>query len=108
MFKVCIRCYVIQVSEWCAELSSQFSFFALKNFENKFISQDSNSCKQQMFEPKQTKISCRRQFNVSSLSDHIVHGTLYLKKTLIEPETHFWALGLRAASVIWLHQVYFV
>lgn len=49
----------------------------------------------------------KKKKKVSSLSDHSLYKALCLKN-LNEPETHFWALGLRAASVIWLHQVYFV
>lgn len=54
---------------------------------------------------KTDKVFLKQQWKVSSLSDHSLYK---LKKNLNEPETHFWALGLRAASVIWLHQVYFV
>ena len=44
--------------------------------------------------------------SVQSVGPQFVQGSLL--KNLNEPEPHFWALGLRAASVIWLHQVYFV
>lgn len=91
-----------------------FLFFLAASQTSKWhISCKSKRYEWQMLKDKENRY--RQRFpqatveRVQSVWPQFVQGSLQeKKKNLNEPETHFWALGLRAASVICLHQVYFV